>query len=671
MILVSLLLVGAYGLCCVAAGGLLLRGLRRWIETFSSPLAELAGAFLLGLAMLGNVWLVLSILPDPWFTWPMVLLVLCSMLLLGGRAGLGRVNATARQFGRSLQTLYADRFDMLEPGLAPSLRIRRFFLDSLWPLKILVPPALAVLLLYFFASSLPPKGDAEAFYMVLPKVIAQAGRLEIPPGWRSFMAVGLHGELHFAALLTVGPWPAAVMLVFAVSLAGVAMLIEIARRAGLGLAGRWVLVLLAVCSTAWTRVIPGGKVDLFGAALCLAALYHALAIRPGRWLGPSLLTGLLLGAGVIAKLTLGVTVVPMVALLVAWRVLLAEGAIARRLAVLVGSAAVVAIGAGVSIGVHMAKDAALFGDPWFPVFASAQASQSGEMLQRPAYLVDKLRRLYPLALFLGKMNMFGRLTAAALALLPVAILLPRPRGLRGWLGSTLVQVFVVALVGIVCWASLYFRLLVPRYFLPPLMLILLLPSAAAGHVLACPRIGRAIRFGVILVLVLALAERINRPKGHPGEGLALLLGSAELAEVVGPDGRMCLLANERAAGDDRILALTMYRFQLRPELIRTASSNTQLQRLAELPAGADRWRWLEANRWRVILVGPRYGQIAPDGRLIVHSRDGKGLLLDSRTLPPDLTLIQAGVDSRRPGGYGVYLLRVSPAASQPTTGDAR
>jgi hypothetical protein len=670
MILWSMLLAGAYGLCCVAMGRLVFRLLRRGLDPFVSPLAELAGAFLVGLAVLGNLWLVISVLPGRWFLWPVVGGICAAVLFAGGWGGLKLIAAGARQLGRSLQTLYADRSGVLEENISPGLRVRRFFDDPIWAMKILVPPTLVLGLLYFFASALPPKGDGEMFYMVIAKILAHTGRLEIPPNWQMFVSIGLHGELHFGALMSLGSWQAGMLLVFLVSLAGVAVAAEIARRVGLGLAGRWVLVILMVCSTAWTRVIPGGKVDLFGSALCLGAIYLALAIRPGRWIAPSLLVGLLVGAGVIAKLTLAVTVVPMIALLVTWRVLLAEAPVARPLAVLVGCAVLVVLGTGPAVGPHMAKDAVLLGDPWFPVMATAQSTQSGEMLQRSAYLVDTLRHIYPLALFLGKMDMLGRLSAAGLALLPVVLVLPRPGRIRAWLQSPFVQIAVVTLAGLACWATLYFRLIMPRYLLPPLVLLLLLPAAGAGYVLRNPEAGRALRFGVILVLTLALAERLNRPKGHPGDGLKFIFGSADLTEVAGSPGRMCLLANTVAGPGDRVLTVTGERFHLRPGLLRTASLYSLPSRLGELPTQADRWRWLEANGWRVILVSPPFGQIKPTGRLLVPRRDGS-LLLDSQTVPAELILRQVGVDSHRPGEYGVYVLRARSAAPQPTTGESR
>jgi len=123
--------------------------LRTWERAPVRSMPFLATAFLLGQAILANVWLVLGL--QAWFNQNMILLVLLASMVAGlpfARSGIaGLPSKISEQIG------WWSR---------QRVTVRLIIAASLF----------LFMLLGIGAFVRPPVGDAEAFYMAYPKIIA-------------------------------------------------------------------------------------------------------------------------------------------------------------------------------------------------------------------------------------------------------------------------------------------------------------------------------------------------------------------------------------------------------------------------------------------------------------------------------------------------------------------
>jgi len=630
----SIVLLAVYCFACLSLGTWLIGlagGKGEEFRRTHSPAARVFSAFLFGSGVLANVWLLLGLLPGGWFRGPVVGGVAAVCLLAGWRKAWRAAVELHRQFHQAC---------------------RRLIIDAPWPWKVIGLASLVLVVIYFLTSALPPKGDAAAFYMSLPKIIAHVHQLVLMPGgYESFMQFGQHGEMHFAALISLGSGQAATMFVFAMAVASAGMLLEIGRLAGLGSRGRWIVMVMVFTSTAFVCVIPGGKVDLFGTAMALGALYWVAALGRERASLCLMLAGVLTGFGVVAKISLLVPVVPMVGVLALWRM---SGVGRRHVVASLGVCCVaLVVWAGIACVPHLIKNGVLYGDPLVPfslLLSGKECPLLNQQLLSDAF-VERLRYMYPVAPFLGQFpGMFGSISALVLAFFPLALFLPRPRRFSR---SLLVQLTAVAVLGVVCWAVLQTANFSLRYFLPPLMLLMLLPARAA-EVVSRSAVGRRVlAVGVIICLCMGLAERFNRTKGHPGKAVKYVLGISTAAEVAGGEARSAEAINAHGAQGRRVFLATCYSYFLQPGLLATASGQEDYDAIKSLPAGPERWEEFYRRGFRYIMAGPSRATIAKDAK----SGDFYGL--DLSQLPRRLTVTPIYLERDKAGEirYAAFVIQ--------------
>jgi hypothetical protein len=637
MIFFSLMLLAAYSFACLSVGLVLLRVFvgRESLHADHAPSARAASAFLLGGGVLANVWLGLSLLPGRWFTLPVVTSVVLLCAVVGAVPAAYALRDVIRQFILSLRTTFKDH----------------------WFWGVVAIATLAFPLLYALAASLPPRSDAVALYFSLPKLLAHEGFLRPLPGYEFFSQVGLHGELHVAALMRLGQPQAATLFAGFLGVPTAMMLIEIARRAGVGRPGRWCVFLLTYTSTAFVFLTFAGRLDLFGVAMGLAAIYWALSV-PLR-VGVLVMAGVLGCFSVIGKATYALTTVPMLVVLLLWRSWLSAQT-GRRVRAVLRAGLWCLIGAIVAFVPHVVKNVVLYGPEFaFTPFINPPGNHDwvGSEISTK---VDPMHILcsYPIAVFLGQFpGMYGEMTVAALALWPLALLLPKPKRFLDFMKSTLVQLTVVGVLGVAIFAALQTVNFSLRYFLPALLLLLLAPAAAADFVWNSPRVRGILKVGAAVVLVMALAERFNRPKGHPGEGLKYILGRVGELDVAEDSAAMCRAVNDHARPGDRVYLGTKYPYFLRPELIASAVGSSERLALADLPAPGKRWQDLYEKGFRFICVGEQGGTLHGKGRgFELKTRYGG---LNSDFVPENLELLCRywGPAQPHPNPYAVFELR--------------
>ena len=266
-----------------------------------STAALLATVLLLGQGLLGSIWLVLGLAGE--FSLALIVGLLGLCLLIGA--------AVARRDFRDISLrLWAQMVNHLS-GLQAPVRF------------VAVLALLVVALLGAFNAILPVRfgaGDGIAFYMVLAKVMAASQRVVPVSGHEYNHGVsGFMGEMHHAALLILDSEQAALLFVWVIALSMLAVLVALCGHLGVGRVGKWVAVVMMLSSTAVSFYLIDGKVDLFAAAMGVAALYWALQVERGGGLAPAVcLAGLFTGFAVVAKATYALAVALPVAAILFW-----------------------------------------------------------------------------------------------------------------------------------------------------------------------------------------------------------------------------------------------------------------------------------------------------------------------------------------------------------------
>jgi hypothetical protein len=327
------------------------------------------------------------------------------------------------------------------------------------------------------AVVLPPLGDADAFYMVLPKIMAASHRLVPQPNYYAFSQIGFSGEMHFAALMSIASPQAAKLFVWFTALALAGMLIALTSEVGNSRIGKIVSLALLFTSTTVTYYIFDGKVDLFGAAFGLAAYYWALRTEsvPGR--SPYLLAGLFTGFAIVAKLTSIPVLVPGIIILIVWNNFTRQGARKERYLGTMKSLCIVGLLALCTMIPHFIKNYALFGEPFAPLLF---LKSGGKLVAEQAYFsyaaTKHILLTYPIALVFGQYPMQGgNISVLVLAFMPLLLLFPTH---NNYAAKRLRQLAVIAIVGVVLWVFMRPSWIMPRYFLATLLLFI--PLAASG-----------------------------------------------------------------------------------------------------------------------------------------------------------------------------------------------
>ena len=471
-------------------------------------------------------------------------------------------------------------------------------------IKTLVFASLILLSLLGCAAFLtPPIGDAEAFYITYPKIIADSQRFIPMPGlYATFSQIGLVGELHFAALMQIGDVRTAKLFVWPVSIAAGLMLMALAARLGCGRRGQWFALLILLTSTSFTNYVYDGKVDNFAAALGITAAYWAL--RCGENDRPNFsvaLTGLLAGFASLAKFSYLAALLPFVFLLIWWQ-LPNEPSSPRnsQFALKARACFIFAVCVGLSWIPQLVKNSLLFGNSFAPFIGAPEASSIIDQVWFSPEITRRIVLTYPLALVFGRYPMQGgNLSFLLLAFLPLALFIPRPKAM---LRSPLVQVTVIALMGTLVWVALRPSLIAPRYILATLLLFVPLAARAVEYAYDNEQSPHWLRFGIVATC-LGAALIFSYPLRKIPVALAQYaqgtLAACALASIY------CAPLNEinaKASPGDRIYFANYYGYWLRSDLLECRDDRTDGSILSQILDGEPFWNVLAERGFRYVII---------------------------------------------------------------------
>jgi hypothetical protein len=349
--------------------------------------------------------------------------------------------------------------------------------NPLWNVLALIIGVILVLLA--IAAFEPPAGDALAFYMAWPKVIAASGILTPLPGYEFFSSVWTVAEIHFAALMTWGGEPAAKFFIWLVVLASVTWMWELSALTGLELRGRVLSTCIVLTSTAFLLVSWDGKTDLLAVPPALAAVWWILSSPTPVDKLALILVGCLAGTSVAAKMSYAPSLGAILLVLVFWKYASSGGRFTKRILEALVAAGLIGIAATIILLPQVLKNQVLFGQPLYPVFyfAAGGVKWLSALMGAVWYSPSVTRRIvmtFPLAVSFGNYwAQYGVLSPLVIGLLPLLLLWhpgsAPPHSRLRWLT-------VSAIAGIGAWLAIAPSQMAPRYFLAPILLFAILPA---------------------------------------------------------------------------------------------------------------------------------------------------------------------------------------------------
>jgi len=577
-ILVYLAICSFYVLASVNLGAALLGILKIKPVRGVSPLALIATAFLLGQVGLVAIWTALGLLAVFSLIAIKTVLVIC---FLGGSVFAWPLYRAA------LSSLWTEMRILSRESV-------------IW--KII---ALLVLLLISMdgitAFVLPPLGDAEAFYLPLAKVMAASERLVALPGYESFSQVGLFGELHFAALISLGSLEAAKLFVWFTSLAAAVMLVGIGSQIGLKHRGQLLVLAMLFTSSTFFYYASDGKVDLFAAALGLAAYYWVLQFGSVGSNSAIALIGLFTGMSVVAKISYLLVVLPAIFFLVVWRYLATSNlgpTFQTNLLAIFKLGLYLTFWITLALIPNVIKNAALFGQPLAPFLVSAG---NLKWLDQTWFAPDITRWIlltYPLSLVFGQYPMqAGGLSVLLLVLAPFILFLPRSRNL---FISKPFQLAVAAITGIVLWNVFRASVFAPRYLLATLLLFIPVVAYAAETYMQSEAKPRWLSLIAIFCVVTTLSANFLERMDYVAAEKTAFAVKDEISCIYLGCG-VWKKANKLAEPGDRIYMANYYRFWLRPDLLQCVSSTDDTSDFSLLTSPEDRWYFLFEHGFRFVV----------------------------------------------------------------------
>jgi hypothetical protein len=541
-LLAAIALTVAYAAACWLSGLGLLRLFHTGREDPPSPAsADAAIRFLFGIAVLAAVWqgLGLASLFTP--------AIVVTILVLAAAHG--------------LYWLYADR----RRTSVPKKAARFTWLSPIWAILALAVVA-SLLGAAWRALIYSPAGDAEAFYMVLPKIMASSARLVPQPNYYAFSQIGLLGEMHFAALFALDSPLAAKLLVFVVGLATLGLILAFCAECHLGYRGKIAAAVIVCSSTAFTNVLWVGKVDIFGAALGLAAYWFALQATSRNATRGFLLAGLFAGFAVVAKFSnlpvLGAGI------LFLW---LSEG-IRRSVPwpTMLRHGLVMGCGAGLALFPHFVKNFVLFQEPFAPfLFLYEDGVRWVDQVWFNAVNTRYLLVTYPLALVYGEYPMQGgTMSPLILALVPVGVAVALWS--RETTSPVATRLALLGGIGVLTWMIVRPAVISPRYLLATLLLFAPVGGWAAETLFRRAGTSRMLKAATLLALAYgALLPNLDHASffvtyraGGFGLGNCVMSASCPGLEKL----------NAVAAEGERIYFLGHYAYHLRPDLLQCLNS---------------------------------------------------------------------------------------------------
>jgi|TARA_B110000908_G_C10264649_1_gene462492 hypothetical protein len=450
---------------------------------------------------------------------------------------------------------------------------------------------LGLLLLFFLSALLTgPLGDAEAYYMAYSKVMATSGHLVKMPGlYEPFSQIGIMGELHMAALMTLGIDAISKLIVWPIAISTGLMLVAICGQVGIGKKGQWIAFIMLFTSTGFTDQIWDGKVDVFPVALGLAAIYWIML--EDRVSKTSLrLIGLFSGFAMVAKFSYIPILLPSFFILIAWRLYVStEGQHNTRkyIVKMAMDSFTLSLWVFLAWGPHLLKNWLLFEAPLAPfVGLNASLSQPWFSAEGTAWIL----KTYPLTLVFGRYpGQGGNLSFLWLAFLPLILFLPKA---KSFVRSPLTQITTTGIIGVGIWMLLRPSWIAPRYIFISLALLIPMVAWAAEQIYEKEERPYFLRIAILITILFAVLF-VSYPH-IKNTGLKAIRNS-DIQDECALSGEYCgsfNTLNSIAHLGARMYFAGYYGYWARADMLQCQLSLAEMQFLDNIKDKNDKWKYL-------------------------------------------------------------------------------
>lgn len=577
--LTSITITLIYVLACLFLGLILMEFLlRRWPIANLNLFAKLASGFMLGQGILASVWLLVGL--GSVFSKSIIWLIIIVILIFGFFF---------------LRHSYQNVSKKIKEGIE-----KLKHLSLIW--KIILLMVVALILSYGVWSFLNlPAGDAEAFYMVLPKIMASSERLQPQPNYYDFSQIGLVGEMHFAALISITDSAAAQFFTWFTALAAMMFLLLIGSMLKLKVPGQIVAIVMLFTTSTFTLYISGGKVDIFGAAFGLATYFWLLLAYENKEVdGPAfMLTGLFMGFAVVAKFPNLIVIIPGILFIIAWNSYLRSQ---RKVKLFCHNIVVPVVLVGLFFIIaclpHLIKNWILFGEPLAPfIFIKQAGTKWAEQSWFSRENIHYILKTYPIALTYGQYPMQGG--NMSFLLLAFTSLIIFSGTLKTAVKGKFFQLLGVILIGLLSWVFLRPGVMAPRYILATLLLAIPLVAKIVDDIFL--KRGFLI-LKIIIISSLVLILSISLYSNYSQIRQFLIMGKANFQKYGRFSARSSEFVNQRVVKGDRVFMAGYYTYFLRPDILQCLSTQFERDDQALKKESPEVWTYLYNQDFKYIVI---------------------------------------------------------------------
>jgi hypothetical protein len=465
-----------------------------------------------------------------------------------------------------------------------------------WLYKLICFASLYSIIVIVFNQYNVYPGDASAYYFALAKVIASSHTLKVLPGYyfgtfpsEAMMGLGLHGELHMAAIFSLGADHFARYFDIVLLIVSVAVLLKFLSMAGVKTRGLLITMLVILLSTSVITITAIGKVDLYGIAFTLGAIYFAgLYFFNPKDPSALALSGILIGTAVTTKLSYLVNMLPAIVILLFWNSVIIPFKEDRHkfltgmrqnfraimsIALILGGAILL------SMLSYFVKNQVVLGFFLAPFFMPKDVLNAITVLF-PSSTMIKFVLTYPFTLSFFDIPMNpGNFPPLVLAFLPNLYFARKHLKFN----SLSTASFIAGLLGIFLWIIFFPGVPFVRYIFTALILLLPLVLYATEYVLDQAMIS-SLRIAIYGSLLIATVFGLLNPSFVNDQIKLITTRLNPNISLCGfPQCEQDQAINKYAAAGDRLLNLSDFRYWLRPDLIECSASTQETNEILSAP----------------------------------------------------------------------------------------
>ncbi len=569
-------------MACLGLGSLFFNTIRNKVDTQydNSLILELDTAYILGGGILANLWLLLSL--AGWFSSQLVATIVLSLAVIGG----------------FLNFQYSQNIIKQIRGILSEI------VNESWDWKILIGLIITICLAWVTSIGGLLSNDGMGFYMAIAKVVAYSHQLILLPGFEEFTSIGLHGEMHYAALISLGSPDAAQLYSWPIMLAGLIMLLGVGKLTGLGRRGQWLMIAMVLSSTAVVNLSGSGKVDLFAFTLGTAAYYWIIKCTRNQSHFGFLLTGLLCGFATVAKLSYFPILLVGIPLLYFGELFIESNnqPLKRfKLGQIAGNMIFIIAGFLIAITPHLIKNYLFYNNPFSPF--EIRTMGWTDQVWHTEQITRRIILTYPLQLFYGTYwAQLGNLSPLILAFLPLVLFIKK-QSTKEY--KRLIMISATSIISIIFWIILKPSIFAPRHIMSSLLLLTIPAARGTEYIITHESNQRWLNIfiiGIICIALVSIMGALNNIIFFPSITIKYLSNKITECERYPIICEVMKEINRDANQGDRIFTITPLRYYLRPDLILCLPTTKEIRAYQSLDSAGDRWNFLVDHGFRYVLI---------------------------------------------------------------------